>query len=161
MLYEVITPIESTDKNTQAVFGDYIDVYDIQQAVEDGATVRIFYENRLANVITSYSIHYTKLYDFTALHELGHLLLDIDNEVFSQKEIEKFCHRFAGAMLLPKETLFNELGEKRSSISINELIFIKESYGISIQAIIRITSYNVCYTKLLRFIIYFSDSIRH
>ena len=44
------TPIESTDRNTQAVFGDYIDVYDIQQAVEDGATVRIFYENRLAKI---------------------------------------------------------------------------------------------------------------
>ena len=44
------TPIENTDKNTQAVFGDYIDVYDIQQAVEDGATVRIFYENRLAKI---------------------------------------------------------------------------------------------------------------
>ena len=36
------TPLENTDKNTQAVFGDYIDVYDIQQAVEDGATIRIF-----------------------------------------------------------------------------------------------------------------------
>lgn len=45
------TPIESTDKNTQAVFGDYIDVYDIQQAVDDGATVRIYYENRLAKVM--------------------------------------------------------------------------------------------------------------
>jgi len=45
------TPIENTDKNTQAVFGDYIDVYDIQQAVEDGATVRIFYENRLAKIM--------------------------------------------------------------------------------------------------------------
>lgn len=44
------TPIANTDKNTQAVFGDYIDVYDIQQAVEDGATVRIFYENRLAKI---------------------------------------------------------------------------------------------------------------
>jgi len=44
------TPIETTDKNTQAVFGDYIDVYDIQQAVEDGATVRIFYESRLAKI---------------------------------------------------------------------------------------------------------------
>ena len=44
------TPVESTDKNTQAVFGDYIDVYDIQQAVDDGATVRIFYENRLAKI---------------------------------------------------------------------------------------------------------------
>ena len=44
------TPIENTDKNTQAVFGDYIDIYDIHQAVEDGATVRIYYENRLAKI---------------------------------------------------------------------------------------------------------------
>ncbi len=44
------TPIESADKNTQAVFGNYIDVYDIQQAVEDGATVKIYYESRLAKI---------------------------------------------------------------------------------------------------------------
>ncbi len=44
------TPIESTDKSTKAVFGDYIDIYDLTRAVEDGATVRIFYESRLARV---------------------------------------------------------------------------------------------------------------
>ncbi|MFW6389365.1 MAG: type I restriction endonuclease subunit R, partial [Marinilabiliaceae bacterium] len=44
------TPIESTDVNTPAVFGNYIDVYDIAKAVEDGATVRIYYESRLARV---------------------------------------------------------------------------------------------------------------
>ncbi|MBI4288435.1 MAG: type I restriction endonuclease subunit R [Chloroflexi bacterium] len=44
------TPVESTDINTPAVFGDYIDIYDIAQAVEDGATVRIYYESRLAKV---------------------------------------------------------------------------------------------------------------
>ncbi|CAN5249798.1 type I restriction endonuclease subunit R [soil metagenome] len=44
------TPVELTDRNTKSVFGDYIDVYDIQQAVEDGATVRIYYESRLAKV---------------------------------------------------------------------------------------------------------------
>lgn len=44
------TPIESTDVNTPAVFGDYIDIYDIAQAVEDGATVRIYYESRLARI---------------------------------------------------------------------------------------------------------------
>lgn len=44
------TPIESTDVNTPAVFGNYVDIYDIAQAVEDGATVRIFYESRLAKV---------------------------------------------------------------------------------------------------------------
>lgn len=44
------TPIEKEDANTQAVFGDYVHVYDIQQAVEDGATVRIYYESRLAQI---------------------------------------------------------------------------------------------------------------
>ena len=44
------TPIELTDKNTQAVFGDYISIYDIQRAVEDKATVPIYYESRLAKL---------------------------------------------------------------------------------------------------------------
>lgn len=44
------TPIEGNDINTPAVFGSYVDIYDIAQAVEDGATVKIFYESRLAKV---------------------------------------------------------------------------------------------------------------
>jgi len=44
------TPIEKTDANTRAVFGDYISVYDIQRAVRDGATVPIYYESRLAKL---------------------------------------------------------------------------------------------------------------
>ena len=44
------TPIELQDANTRAVFGDYISVYDIQRAVEDGATVPIYYESRLAKL---------------------------------------------------------------------------------------------------------------
>ncbi len=44
------TPIELTDKNTRAVFGDYISIYDIQRAVQDGATVPIYYEGRLAKL---------------------------------------------------------------------------------------------------------------
>lgn len=47
------TSIEKNDVNTPAVFGDYVDIYDISQAVEDGATVRIFYESRLAKVAIS------------------------------------------------------------------------------------------------------------
>lgn len=47
------TPIENTDVNTPAVFGNYIDVYDIAQAVYDGATVRIYYESRLAKIVLS------------------------------------------------------------------------------------------------------------
>ncbi len=44
------TPIEKADANTRAVFGDYISIYDIQRAVEDGATVPIYYESRLAKL---------------------------------------------------------------------------------------------------------------
>jgi len=44
------TPIEATDVNTPAVFGNYVDIYDIAQAVEDGSTVKIYYESRLAKI---------------------------------------------------------------------------------------------------------------
>ncbi len=44
------TPIELDDRSTPAVFGDYIDIYDIEQAVNDGVTVRIFYESRLSKL---------------------------------------------------------------------------------------------------------------
>ena len=44
------TPIEATDVNTPALFGNYIDIYDISRAVEDGATVPIYYESRLARI---------------------------------------------------------------------------------------------------------------
>jgi type I restriction enzyme R subunit len=44
------TPLELDDRNTRAVFGDYISIYDIQRAVEDGATVPIYYESRLAKL---------------------------------------------------------------------------------------------------------------
>ncbi|WP_449279754.1 type I restriction endonuclease subunit R [Leucobacter sp. GX0328] len=58
------TPIESNDKSTRAVFGDYIDVYDLTRAVDDGATVKIFYESRLARVELSDA-------DLAALDELA------------------------------------------------------------------------------------------
>jgi type I restriction enzyme R subunit len=44
------TPVESNDKDTRAVFGDYVSIYDIQDAVDDGATVPIYYESRLAKL---------------------------------------------------------------------------------------------------------------
>ena len=44
------TPVEGQDRNTPALFGDYIDIYDISRAVEDGATVPIYYESRLARI---------------------------------------------------------------------------------------------------------------
>ena len=68
------TPIEKNDANTPAVFGNYVDIYDIAQAIEDGATVRIFYESRLAKI---------------ALSEAGKALIhDLDEEL-DQDEISE------------------------------------------------------------------------
>lgn len=72
----------------------------------------------------------------TALHELGHLVLKFHKDV-SHKEKERMCFQFAGAMLIPEETLRMEIGDSRSHISIPELIAVKENYGISIQAVMQ------------------------
>jgi len=71
---------------------------------------------------------------FTALHELAHLVLSFADGL-EHKVVEKLCHRFAGAILMPKETFLLELGDTRKKISLSELMAIKETYGISIQAI--------------------------
>jgi type I restriction enzyme R subunit len=68
------TPIEGTDVNTPAVFGNYVDVYDIAQAVQDGATVRIYYESRLAKV---------------ALSEEGRALVQDFDEDFDEDELSE------------------------------------------------------------------------
>lgn len=71
---------------------------------------------------------------FTLLHELGHLLLSFGDITEHQKET--LCHQFAGAMLLPEETLKEELGNFRNRLFIPELGNIKKQYGISLQAIV-------------------------
>ena len=50
------TPIEFDDKSTPAVFGNYIDIYDMTRAVEDGATVKIYYENRIIKLDTNENV---------------------------------------------------------------------------------------------------------
>jgi Zn-dependent peptidase ImmA (M78 family)/DNA-binding XRE family transcriptional regulator len=70
----------------------------------------------------------------TALHELGHLILKLDVNI-SDREKEKFCFRFAGAVLIPEPTFKHETGNVRSHFSIPELVAVKETYGISLQAI--------------------------
>lgn len=69
---------------------------------------------------------------FTALHELGHILLNIEEDA----DKERICHAFAGAMLLPDDCLEKLIGDKRNNIAPGELVSIKEQFGISVQAII-------------------------
>ena len=73
------TPIEKEDKSTPAVFGKYIDVYDIKQAVDDGATVPISYEARLVKI---------KL-DNKATQEIDSLVSEISDTTEDQLEKSK------------------------------------------------------------------------
>lgn len=75
----------------------------------------------------------------TALHELGHLVLEFPDGL-THKQIEDLCFRFAAAMLLPAEQLINRLGKKRKDlISFPERLGIKEDWGISVAALMRRT----------------------
>jgi Zn-dependent peptidase ImmA (M78 family)/DNA-binding XRE family transcriptional regulator len=70
----------------------------------------------------------------TLLHELAHLLMTFGNITLKQKET--LCYQFAGALLLPEETIKAELGAHRNKLSTLELANIKKQYGISMQAIV-------------------------
>ena len=72
---------------------------------------------------------------FTIIHELAHLLLRFIAAI--DKDLrEQMCHYFASAMLIAEDALISYIGKDRTSISLKELTYLKETYGISIQAII-------------------------
>ena len=79
---------------------------------------------------------------FTIAHELGHLLLHFSDHIeFKPKNPddapkEKLCEIFAANLLLPRPTLYEELGERRDFLTLEELIDIREQYGVSIAAIV-------------------------
>lgn len=74
---------------------------------------------------------------FTIIHELAHLLLNLSVLEDNHKLEEEWCHYFSSSFLLPTHMLRRMIGEgKRSYIYINELIKIKEYFGISIRAIV-------------------------
>jgi len=67
---------------------------------------------------------------FDLAHELGHMLLDINEDV----DEEKAAHRFAGAFLVPKAKAYEELGRNRQHLGVKELLILKQKYGLSMQA---------------------------
>ena len=69
---------------------------------------------------------------FSLAHELGHMVMDIEGD---EKLAEKAAHRFAGALLMPAEALWSNVGTHRNSIGWSELFALKKLFGVSIQAI--------------------------
>lgn len=72
---------------------------------------------------------------FDLAHELGHLVMNCQH--LKPKEEESLAYRFAGALLLPKDSVFTNIGEKRKHILANELGYLKNKFGISMQACLR------------------------
>ncbi|MBU3664174.1 MAG: ImmA/IrrE family metallo-endopeptidase [Bacteroidetes bacterium] len=123
-IFNVVEILE--DKNIKVVKLDVDEDFDGLQTFVNGNIPVVAYNIRKANKPDRIR--------FTLLHELAHLLLKFGN--ISERQKETLCHQFAGAVLLPEETIKLELGEHRNKISSLELANIKKQYGISMQAII-------------------------
>ncbi len=85
---------------------------------------------------------------FTIAHELGHLILNINNKDLDE---EKLCNRFASALLMPNEAVINEFGYSRGNINFFELIAFKNEFKVSYSAIVyRLHDLNVISNYLYR-----------
>jgi len=71
---------------------------------------------------------------FTLMHELAHLLLELDH-LNEDKEKEKYCDMFASEMLYSRKMAIKDYGEKRKTISAKEYVITQERYGISVAAV--------------------------
>lgn len=72
---------------------------------------------------------------FTALHELAHILFPL-LETMDYNKKERMCHRFASAILLPKEVVYTYVGQIRDNLSVSELSSLRTMYGMSVAAIV-------------------------
>lgn len=113
------------DKNIKVVKLDVDENFDGLQTCVNGNIPVIAYNIKKANKPDRIR--------FTILHELAHLLMTFGD--ITEKQKENLCHQFAGALLLPEETIKAELGNHRNKLSTLELGNIKKQYGISMQAI--------------------------
>ena len=99
----------------------------------DGMTAKVRrLKEMFAPVIVVNADHWGERQRFTAAHELGHLMMSVNPAL----DEEKAAHRFAGAFLMPAETLWSEIGKHRKSISLGELLDLKRLFGVSVQAIV-------------------------
>ena len=98
----------------------------------DGLTARVRHDRGAPSaVIVVNQEHWGERQRFTIAHELGHMVMDVAN---NQRE-EKAAHRFAGAFLMPAETLRAEIGKRRKSMGWSELFELKRIFGVSVQAL--------------------------
>ena len=99
----------------------------------DGLTAKVSRNNgksRLSVIVVNRN-QWGERQRFTIAHELGHMVLEVGSRV----DEEKASHRFAGAFLMPAETLRAEIGKFRKSMGWSELFELKRLFGVSVQAL--------------------------
>ena len=98
----------------------------------DGLTARVRREKGApASVVVVNRGDWGERQRFTVAHEIGHMVLDVSTKLNE----EKAAHRFAGALLMPAETLRAEIGKHRNSMGWRELFELKRLFGVSVQAL--------------------------
>ena len=98
----------------------------------DGLTARVRRESgSVSSVVVVNRGDWGERQRFTVAHEIGHMLLDVGPDI----DDEKAAHRFAGAFLMPAETLRAKIGKHRTSIAWRELFDLKRVFGVSVQAL--------------------------
>jgi Zn-dependent peptidase ImmA (M78 family)/transcriptional regulator with XRE-family HTH domain len=123
-IFNVVELLE--DKNIKVIELDVEEDFDGLQTYVNGNIPVVAYNLKKANKPDRIRL--------TLLHELAHLLMTFGDITLKQKET--LCYQFAGALLLPEETIKAELGAHRNKLSTLELASIKKQYGISMQAIV-------------------------
>ena len=112
--------------------GRGIKVLSISLTTIDALTARVRRVNQgLVSVIVVNRTAWGERQRFTLAHELGHMALTVAAGI----DAEKAAHRFAGAFLMPAETVRAEIGSHRRSIGWNELFELKKVFGVSVQAL--------------------------
>ena len=110
-----------------------IKVFSIELDNIDGLTAKVRRDN--GNTVFAVVVNRDDRGDrqrFTVAHELGHMITD----VFPNEIAENVANRFAGAFLMPAETLRSEFGKHRKSVSVAELLELKRIFGVSAQALV-------------------------
>ena len=98
----------------------------------DGLTAQVRRDDRsVASVVVVNCDDWGERQRFTLAHELGHMAIETAPKI----DDEKAAHRFAGAFLMPAETLRTEIGKHRKSIGWSELFALKRIFGVSVQAL--------------------------
>lgn len=96
-----------------------------------------FSENHIPIVVINTLGRLVERIRFTIVHELAHIILTLSDDILqNNKLVEEYCHYFSSCFLLPEKALVERIGSNRTYIAINELIQLKEQFGISIRAIV-------------------------